>query len=205
MVVRRENVVACDKRKSKRIGRSCLWKKLSAVRFRFPWWKFNRERAAPIGKDRQVSYAKADRVHPVWLNGVENYYDEISAGPTLSCNRAEELTPNLRRRTKGVVRDRTASALTRRLRTRVELLPELRVQRNYVVFTGIVTLPRWKLRKLLHLLKFTHERIACFSFCCFYTRIFISELIRYFLRSCYLLVKTFTRTLRNFTMKRRDW
>lgn len=101
------------------IGRSCLWKKLSAVRFRFPWWKFNRERAAPIGKDRQVSYAKADRVHPVWLNGVENYYDEISAGPTLSCNRAEELTPNLGRRTKGVVGDRTASRLLRNFLGRV--------------------------------------------------------------------------------------
>lgn len=199
MAVRRENVVAGDKCKSKRIGRSCLWKKLSAVRFRFPWWKFNRERAAPIGEDRQVSYAKADRVHPVWLNGVENYYDEISAGPTLSCNRAEELTPNLRRRTKGVVRDRTASTFTQFLRV-------LRVQRNYVVFTGIVTLPRWKLRKLLLLLKFTRERIACFSFCCFYTRIFISELIRYFPRSsCYLLVKMFTCPLRNFTMKRREW
>lgn len=183
MAVRRENVVACDKCKSKRIGRSCLWKKLSAVRFRFAWWKLNRERATPIGKDRQVSYAKADRVHPVWLNGVENYYDEISAGPTLSCNRAEELTPNLRRRTKGVVRDRTASTLTQFLRTRfLPFLPEPRVQRNYVVFTGIVTLPRWKLRKLLLLFQFTHERIAWFSFCRFYARIFISELICHFLR-----------------------
>lgn len=95
------------------------------VRFHFPSWKFRRVRAAPIGKI--VKFLMQRRIgpspSPLWLNGLENYYDEISAGPTLSCNRAGVNHPSTSFSTfqRGCSRSAGVRSFTQLLTTRVKL------------------------------------------------------------------------------------
>lgn len=60
---------------------------------------------------------------PLWLNGLENYYDEISAGPTLSCNRAGVNHPSTSFSTfqRGCSRSAGVRSFTQLLTTRVKL------------------------------------------------------------------------------------